>query len=81
MIFDVMVREGFNEKGKMVINVYRYHDTILSKCIRNIQESGAYVYAVIPLFRNKYTQEKNKQVSNNELVHFEMSHIQDEIND
>lgn len=53
MIFDVMVRSGWNENGKPVISVYRYHDSKLGECLRNIQEAGQYIITVIPLFKPK----------------------------
>ena len=53
MIFDVMIREGTNHLGKQMVNTYRYHDSQLSSCIRNIQNVNLYIVGVIPLFRNK----------------------------
>lgn len=52
-MFDVMVREGFNDKGKQIINVYRWHDTRLSEYLRDVQNNGKFIISVIPLFRHK----------------------------
>jgi len=53
MIFDVIIREGFKGDHKQIINVYRVHDSILSKCLREAQNDGKYIISVIPLFRQK----------------------------
>ena len=53
MMFDVMVKAGKNVAGKDIFNVYRVHDTTLSSYLRNVQDVGYYVVAVIPLFRKK----------------------------
>lgn len=53
MIFDVIIREGFNDKGKQIINVFRIHDTSLSAYLRSVQDKGGYIISVIPLFRKK----------------------------
>ena len=60
MMYDVMVREGYNEKGKQIVNVYRYHDTILNMCLRNIQNAGAYIYAVTALHMTPEQKEKRR---------------------
>jgi hypothetical protein len=52
-MFDVMVKAGKNVAGKDIFNVYRVHDTTLSSYLRNVQDVGYYVVAVIPLFRKK----------------------------
>lgn len=53
MVFDVMIREKFNEAGKQVIIVYRMHDAVLSRCLQEAQNEGRYIISVIPLFRPK----------------------------
>jgi len=53
MIFDVTVREGFNKKGKQIINISRIHDTGLSIYLRLVQDKGGYIINVTPLFRRK----------------------------
>lgn len=53
MVFDVMVRAGKNVAGKDIRNVYRVHDSVLSKYLRNVQDVGHYIESVIPLFRPK----------------------------
>jgi hypothetical protein len=58
MIFDVMIREGFKDGHKQIINVYRVHDAVLSKSLRDAQNDGKFIISVIPLFRHK---EQNKK--------------------
>lgn len=53
MMFDVMVKAGKNTVGKDIFNVYRVHDSTLSSYLRNVQDVGYYIVAVIPLFRKK----------------------------
>ena len=53
MIFDVIIREGFTGDHKQIINIYRIHDMILSRCLRDAQNDGKYIISVIPLFRPK----------------------------
>ncbi len=53
MVFDVMIREGFTEHGKMILKVHRVHDSKLSSFLREQQDTGKYVYGVIPLFKNR----------------------------
>jgi hypothetical protein len=51
MFFDVMMRE--TKGGKLYHEVYRCHENELSKKVREIQDKGAYVLAVIPLRRRR----------------------------
>jgi hypothetical protein len=58
MMFDVMVREGYKPSDRpngsvQVINVYRIHDSGLSRYLRDMQTTGKYIIAVIPLFKKK----------------------------
>jgi len=54
MVFDVMIKEvEKNAAGKDVFNVFRVHDAVLSKYVREVQDKGKYIIAVIPLFRPK----------------------------
>jgi hypothetical protein len=53
MVFDVMTRIGKNAAGKDILNVYRVHDSILSRYLREAQDCGKYIVSVIPLFRKK----------------------------
>lgn len=59
MIFDVMVREGYNAANKQRINVHRVHDSRLGEFIRKVQDAQHYVYSVIPLFRNRFQKNYN----------------------
>ena len=59
MIFDVMIREGTNRLGKQMVNTYRYHDSQLSSCLRNLQNVGLYIVGVIPLFMTKKKEKKD----------------------
>lgn len=59
MIFDVMVREGYNAAQKQRINVHRVHDSRLGEFIRKVQDAQQYVYSVIPLFRNRFPKQYN----------------------
>lgn len=63
MIFDVIIREGINEVGKDVLNVYRIHDKILSSYLRKVQNEGKYIISVIPLFRQKREQQSNEEIN------------------
>ena len=62
MICDVMVRQGFNDKGKQIIFVSRIHDSSLGTYLRLVQDKGGYIISVIPLFRKK------EQVGNNSAI-------------
>lgn len=53
MMFDVMTRIGKNVVGKDIVNVYRVHDSTLSKYLRETQDCGKYIVSVIPLFKKK----------------------------
>lgn len=50
MVFDVIVEEGRNEVGKQQIQVYRVHDSELSRYVRYQQENKKYIIGIIPLF-------------------------------
>lgn len=71
MIFDVIVRQGYNDKGKQVINVSRIHDAGLNTYLRIVQDKGGYIISVIPLFRVK-RQEKKEEINRQtqEMVDF-----------
>lgn len=60
MIFDVMLKEGENENGKQVVNVYRVHDKVLSKYLREAQVYGKEIVGVIPLFANKRKEHRHE---------------------
>ena len=65
MIWDVMVRQGFNDKGKQIVYIYRVHKTNLNAYLRLVQDKGGYIISVnelIPLFRKK------EQVGNNSVI-------------
>jgi hypothetical protein len=64
MIFDVMVEEAVNSNGKQIIFVYRVHDSMLSRYLRELQIQGKYIIGVIPLFKNRFKKEDEK----NEVV-------------
>lgn len=53
MIFDIIIKDGVNENGKDIYKVNRVHDRDLSKLIRDIQDSGKYIFSIIPLFRKR----------------------------
>lgn len=53
MIFDVMVRQGFNQSQKQIVSVSRIRDISLNLYLRKVQEEGKYIISVIPLFRKK----------------------------
>lgn len=59
MVFDVMIREGYNDDGKVIIKVDRVHQMMLSSYLRREQDEGKYVFAVIPLFKKKTFEDNN----------------------
>lgn len=65
MVFDVMVREGYTDSGKMIINTYRVHDSGLSQYLRNVQDAGSYIFSVIPLFRSKIDEREERKHDTN----------------
>lgn len=82
MVFDVMIKEvEKNAAGKEVFNVFRVHDAVLSKYLREVQDKGKYIVSVIPLFRktsvnngandyivyDEYTRLKPEDVGSKEL--------------
>jgi len=67
MVFDVMIREKVkNEAGKQIVIVYRMHDTVLSRCLREAQDEGRYIISVIPLFRSKLKDVVSRPIIDNE---------------
>lgn len=66
MIFDVMVREGFNAVGKQIISVLRIRDISLNVYLRKVQDEKKYIIAVIPLFRKR--EEVVKRYINESIV-------------
>lgn len=62
MIFDVMVRQGFNAVGKQIISVSRIRDSSLNMYLRKVQDEKKYILAVIPLFRKKENRESQYPV-------------------
>lgn len=61
MIFDVIIREGFNEENKPVLMTRRVHDSTLSNFVRDVQDSGKYVFGIIPLFKSKIVHNGNRE--------------------
>jgi hypothetical protein len=55
-----MLKEGINEVGKDILNVYRIHDKILSSYLRKVQNEGKFIISVIPLFRQKKEEVKEQ---------------------
>ena len=53
MIFDVMIKDS---KATGSVNVYRVHDSKLNGMLRECQDNGRYIIAVIPLFRKRIEQ-------------------------
>jgi len=49
MMFDVMVKEGDNEKGKQIVQVYRIHYCKLNGYLRELQVYGKFIIGVIPI--------------------------------
>lgn len=68
MIFDVMVREGFNHRNKQMVNTYRYHDSQLNNSLRKMQELGCFIIGVIPLFRSKEDKQGELKDLNGQFV-------------
>jgi len=69
MIFDVIVREGFNEKQKEMYKIYRVHISLLSRFVREKQDDRKYIYSIrllVPLHWNKKREEMQQAV--NEVV-------------
>lgn len=52
MMFDVMIRDGFNDRGKAIVSIHRVRDNNLAYFLREQQDLGKYVLSVIPLFKN-----------------------------
>jgi len=77
MIFDVLLREGFNESNKQKINNYRVPEKELSAFLRKAQLDGNYIVGInrlVPIqFRQLYyeREENHEQVdqNNNDSVH------------
>lgn len=69
MIFDVIVREKEKVNEKDVYNVYRIRDIVLSSYLRYVQNSGRYIFSVIPLFKKnplKMIEMMNKEKVNDD---------------
>jgi hypothetical protein len=49
MIFDVMIREGYNDKGKQIISISRIRDISLNLYLRKVQDEKKYIISVTPL--------------------------------
>lgn len=66
MLCDVCVRERFTDKGNMVLNITRVHDSVLSEFVRAAQDNGGYIMFIRLLFRKKEVA-KEKDTSLDEL--------------
>lgn len=65
MTYDVTLRIGKNTVGKDIHNISRVHDSVLSKYLRDAQDSGCYIVSVrllIPLYK------QNKEWSEGDVV-------------
>ena len=64
MIFDVIVRQGYNESGKQIITISRIHTISLDLYLRKVQNEGKYIISVrllIPLFKKREQSRINEQ--------------------
>lgn len=64
MFFDVMTRTV--KDGKQSYNVFRCHENELSKKLREAQDSGSYVFSVIPL-RRRYDNGGRNNIDKNKV--------------